>query len=755
MKFTRPSAVRASLVAIAGLAALTTGCTAPAARSVSTTAQPQRWPWSDPALPAAERAERALSAMTRDEKLTLIFGYFPSRGNEAPDDPVAAGGRPGSAGYVPGIARLGIPAQWQTNAGLGVGSVGGATQLMERTALPSGLAQAASWDLGLSYAGGAMIADEARRSGFNILLAGGINLVRDPRGGRNFEYASEDPLLSGVLVGEQIRGVQSQSVLSTIKHYAINAQESGREIVSSNIAKGAARMSDLLAFQIAIERGQPGAVMCAYNRFNGTPSCENAWLLTDVLRRDWGYRGFVLSDWGAVHSTVQSIAAGLDQQSAHSFDRAPFFGAPLRAALASGQLPEAALDTMVRRILTAMFATGLFDRPVAVEPATIDFAAHAEVSRVAAERGAVLLTNDGLLPIAPATKRILMIGGHADRAVLSGGGSSRVFPIGGNAVPNLEPRGWPGPVIYFPSSPLAELRRAMPSATIRYLDGSDPAAAVAAARESDIVIVVATQWATESRDVPLALDGDQDALIAAVASANPRTAVVLQTGGPILMPWQGKVAAILEAWYPGTSGGQAIARLLTGAANPSGRLPISFPASVAQLPRPALDVPPERDGKQLPFDVDYREGAAVGYRWFEATGAKPLFAFGHGLSYTRFAFDRLDLRVAQGTVTARVTVRNTGARAGVAVPQLYAGPVSGGWEAPRRLAGWTTVALAPGQSRTVTITVDPRLLAMADDDGKWRIAAGGYRFQLAASAGAAPAQERIVTLAARELPARR
>ena len=688
------------------------------------TKAPVRGAWNDAKRAPEARAKALANAMTRDEKLTLVFGYFgtdfPVSRYTAPEEALD-----GSAGYVPGIPRLGIPAQFQTDAGVGVATQGGATVKRGRTALPSGLAIAASFDREVARAGGAMIGDEARRSGFNVMLAGGVNLLREPRNGRNFEYGGEDPLLAGTIVGEQVLGIQSNHVISTIKHYALNDQETDRNTGNSIIDHSAARVSDLLAFQIAIEAATPGSIMCSYNRVDGKHACENGWLLTDVLRRDWGFKGYVMSDWGATHSTAEAANAGLDQDSGFPFDTKPFFGRPLREALDQGTVKPAQLDLMAQRILHAMFANGLFDHPL--QPQPIDMPGHAAVTRTAAEAGMVLLKNDrSLLPLTARARRIAIIGGHADKGVLAGGGSSLVYPAEGNAVPGLAPTTWPGPIMYYPSSPMQELQRQVPGATVRYDDGGDPAAAAALARDSDVVIVFGTQWAGESFDVPMALDGQQDALIDAVASANRNTVVVLETGGPVAMPWIDKVGAVVEAWYPGSAGGAAIANVLTGKVNPSGRLPVTFPRGVDQLPDPAAP----HSG-----DVVYREGATVGYKWFDAKALKPLFPFGHGLSYTQFASDGLKAGVANGTITASFTLRNRGAVAGATIGQIYIAPVAGGWEAPKRLGGFVKVALAPGASRCVSVKVDPRLLATWDEAGhQWRIAGGTYRVMLAETA---------------------
>jgi len=669
---------------------------------------------------ADERAASMVVLMTLDEKLTLLKGYFgtdfpPSR-FEAPED-----ARYGSAGYVPGIPRLGIPPQWQADAGIGVATQGGAAEKRARTALPSGLAVAASWDPEIAFAGGAMIGAEARADGFNVLLGGSVNLMREPRNGRNFEYAGEDPLLAGAIAGAAIAGVQSNRIVSTVKHFAVNDQETDRNNGNALLDEGAMRMSDLLAFQIAIERGNPGSVMCAYNRVGGLYSCEHPFLLTQVLRDEWGFPGYVLSDWGAVHSTSAAANAGLDQESGFGLQRADWFAADkLKAALAAGEVGEEQIDVMAARILRSMFAHGLIDDPVA-EGQPIDFAAHRAVSQAAAEAGIVLLKNDdGLLPF-PGARRILVVGGHADKGVLSGGGSSQVYPEGTNAVPGIEPTSWPGPVVYYPSSPVAELDKLMPQATIEYIDGTDRTAAARAAAEAHVVVVFATQWASESIDVKMQLDGEQDALIDAVASANESTVVVLETGGPVAMPWADKVGAIVAAWYPGRSGGAAIARVLTGAVNPSGHLPVTFPQALAQLPHP---------GEPRTGDLAYPEGATVGYKWFDRENHAPLFPFGHGLSYTTFAHDRPRLAASASGVTATVRVTNTGEVAGADVVQLYvAAPPGAGWEAPRRLGGFAKVDLAPGASADVQIPVDPRLLAVWNTARPgWSRAAGAYTF---------------------------
>lgn len=708
-------------------------------------AAPEGKPWMNTQLGAAQRADLAVREMTLDEKLKLVFGYF-GMDHEGKKTKRPQESHDQSAGFVYGVPRLGIPNLWETDAGVGVASQAG-PNARPGTALPSGLNTAATWDVQTAYAGGAMIGAEARGYGFNVMLAGGVNLMRDPRNGRNFEYGGEDPLLAGKLVGAQIKGIQSQHVVSTLKHFALNDQESGRTTLNVKIDDQSARMSDLLALQIAKEEGNPGSVMCSYNRVNGVYACESSYLLNEVLKKDWGFKGWVMSDWGATHSTIPAANAGLDQQSGVPFDLSDYFGPPLKEAVLNGWVPQARLDDMARRVLHAMFEHGVVDHPVAVEPGKIDFNAHAAVSLKDAQEGMVLLKNSAnVLPLDKSVKRVAVIGGYADKGVLAGGGSSLVYPAGGNAVPGLEPKTWPGPVMYYPSSPLKSIQKRLPSAQVSFNDGVDKVAAARLAQESDVVVVFATQWTGEALDVPnLSLPNKQDELIAAVAAANPKTVVVLETGGPVTMPWLPKVPAVLEAWYPGTSGGEAIASVLFGEVNPSGHLPATFPASESQLPRPALDGYPEVADKR--FDVEYREGAAVGYKWFDLKGLQPLFPFGHGLSYSDFAFAGLSASVKNGALQASFTVKNVGKLSGKEVAQVYVSPLKAKWEAPKRLAGFQKVDLQPGAEAQASVTVDPRLLAMYDSASKtWKVAKGDYKVILAADAAGSKALSTVVHL---------
>lgn len=689
-----------------------------------------------------KRADEALAQMTTDEKIQLLSG--PMTQFLAPAKrPV---GVPVSAGYIEGIPRLGVPMLVESDASLGVSNLMDMRKGDVATALPSGLSLAASWDVDVARRGGVMIGSEARAKGFNVMLVGGVNLVRDPRAGRNFEYLGEDPLLAGTLVGSQIDGVQTNNIIGTIKHFALNNQETGRNVASVEMDEAAMRESDLLAFQIGIEKGNPGSVMCAYNRVGGIYACEHPFLLNDVLRRDWGFKGFVMSDWGAVHST-KAILAGLDQQSGYQLDAKRYFGPLMQQAVADGSVPQAAVDMAARRILRAIYAHGVADHPLTAS-AVIDYDANAAVAQRAAEAGIVLLRNQGgILPLATNVKTIAVIGGNADIGVAGGGGSSQVAPVGG--LKRVVPGATSGAAAAFAKrgyggvAPLAALQAELPNAQIRYLDGKDVAAATAAAKAADMAIVFAEKYAAEAIDhTDIALGEGQDALIDAVASANGKTVVVLETGNPVAMPWLDKVPAVLSAWYGGQRGGVAIARVLTGTVNPSGHLPVTFPASVDQLPNPVLpgsDVPPaDKETRAVyglqagtkPFDIHYPEGADAGYRWFDRKGLKPLYPFGHGLSYTSFAYSGLTVKGGKA-LTVKFTVTNSGNRAGADVPQVYV--VRPG--KAKRLIGWGKPDLKPGETGEVSVTADPRLLADFDTKAqRWVIASQQVRIEVATSA---------------------
>jgi beta-glucosidase len=694
-----------------------------------------------------KRAQATEQQMTDDERFSMLISVMGQHINLPVRDKRIPEGIPMSAGYTPGVPRLGVPALLMSDASLGITNPGyrpGDTA----TALPAAIALGAGFNPVMAREAGAMVGREARARGFNVLLGGGINLARDPRNGRNFEYFSEDPLVTASLGAAAINGTQSENVISTIKHYAFNDNETNRHQLDAIIDPAAGRESDLLAFQIAIERSHPGAVMCAYNKVNGVHACSNNDLLNEVLKKAWGYRGWLMSDWGAVYSEDYALN-GLDQESGVQFDAAwnggEWFVGPLRKAYADGRLSSERLSDMVRRILRSIYAVGVDKWET---PPKVDMAKHNEVALEVARQGMVLLKNDGVLPLAAnKATRIAVIGGHAEQGVPVGTGSSAVVPPGGYAA--VIKIGGPGvlrSLHLLPTSPVAELKKLLPKAQIEYDPGQSPVEAALLARRSDMVVVFGIRIEGEGYDLPdLTLPWGQDAVIDAVASANPNTIVVLETGNPVAMPWRDKVKGIIEAWYPGQAGGQAIAEVLTGKVNPSGRLPITFPADLAQTPRPAL--PGLGTPWGTPTRIEYNEGAEVGYRWYAKTNAAPLFPFGYGLSYTSFALS--DLTVSGGdTVTATFTVTNTGTRAGADVPQLYLTDAPG--ERRMRLLGFERVELRPGEKREVTLKADPRLIARFDASVKeWRITRGTYRVAVGENASDlklaadVPLQERL------------
>jgi len=620
------------------------------------------------------------------------------------------------------------------------------------TALPSSLGAAASWDLDSACDFGALIGQELRVQGFNMTLGGGVDLAREPRNGRSFEYAGEDPLLAGTVVGNLMKCEQAQHVVGDIKHYVMNDQETGRFFMNSVISKRAMQESDLLAFHIAISIANPGAVMCSYNRINGDFGCENSYTLHDVLKNEWGFKGLVLSDWGGTHSTEKASAAGLDQEQ----PMADFFGPKLKKAVEAGKVPLLEIDDHARRVLFAEFLSGIVDDPP--KTGAVNVERGLEVSRRVEEKSIVLLKNSPtVLPINPSSVHtIAIIGGHADVGMISGGGSAQVDPPGGNAImpPGQGATIWQKPV-WFPTSPLKALQTKLPNAKIDFNPGTDPKSAANLAKSADLAIVFAYQWLAEDMDVPsLSLSNNQDALIEQVAAANPHTIVVLETGTAVTMPWIDKVAGVVEAWYAGSAGHRALANMLVGDVNPSGKLPLSFPISEADLPHPDAPRIPSRsqvragevanDGApsanasaHAGYAVHYDEGPEVGYKWYEAQNKKPLFPFGFGLSYTTFAYSGLS--VDSTAKTARFTVQNTGKRTGTEIAQVYGRLPKGSDEPYKRLAGWKRIVLAPGESQSITIVIDDRVLQTFDEEKNiWNLTKGEYQVMVGGSSDDTP-----------------
>ena len=680
-------------------------------------------PWMNTSLSPDERASLLVKQLTFDEKISLVHGTgWDALFGELPQHSV------GGAGFVPGIPRLGIPDLQMADAAVGVAR--GAVFGRYSTPLPSAVAEAASWNLDIARAYGALIGSELHDQGYSMGLGGGVNVTREPRNGRNFEYQGEDPILAGKMAGAAMKALSEQGVIPHIKHYAINDQENGRNFVNMKIDKRAMQESDLLAFEIGIKEGGVGAVMCSYNMVNGVYACENDYLLNQVLKKQWGFQGFVLSDWGGTHSSAKAANAGLDMEQPGS----DYFGAALKKDVDSGTVSAARLDDMVHRILRTEFAAGLYDRPA--DRQVPDIFHGLEVAQRVAEQSSVLLKNaGGQLPLSPSVHSIAVIGSHADVGVLSGGGSAQVDPPGGNAVANAGQAVF-GAVVWQRSSPLKAIRAKAPHAKVEFVSGDDPAAAAKLAKDSDIAIVFVNQPSSEGGDMAsLSLPGNQDTLVSAIAAANPRTIVVLETGGAVTMPWIDRVSAALEAWFPGIRGGEAIANILFGDVNPSAKLPITFPRSEQDLPRPKLaeqpapgpgdmvDFLPGFKVNSRKFDVACDEGLKVGYKWYEAEGKAPLFPFGFGLSYTAYAY--ADLKVTPTSVT--FSVKNTGPRAGAETAQVYVTLPSAAGEPFHRLVAWQNVALAPGESKSVTLALDPHYLSIFNADREaWELPSGSY-----------------------------
>jgi beta-glucosidase len=715
--------------------------------------QPKHYAWSDASLAPDVRADLVLKELTLDEKISLLHGqgmpFFVSGPSESN----------GGAGYSIAIPRLGIPAIQMADSAYGVtrGNASGRYS----TALPNDLAAASSWDPQAAYEYGALIGRELRLQGYSMSLGGGVNLTREPRNGRTFEYQGEDPLLAGTLDGNFIKGVQSEHIIGDMKHYALNDQESGRNAVNANIDKRSMRESDLRAFQIALEISDAGGVMCSYNRVNGDFACENSYLLTDVLKKAFHFKGFVLSDWGGTHSAVKASHAGLDQEQPDKI----FFGDALKKAVESGEVSPSEIDEHVHRIVRTIFASGLFDNPVVKQAHDVEHG-YAVAERIA-EKSIVLLKNEhNVLPLEPNVLTVVLIGGHTDVGVISGGGSAQVDAPGGSAVPPPPARNMMESFMrpaWMPSSPLRALVAKLPTAKVTYVSGDDVAAAAAAAKAADVAIVFGYQWESEGIDLPtLALAPEQNALIEAVAAANAKTVVVLETGSPATMPWIDKVAGVVEAWYPGIRGAEALASILTGKVNPTGKLAITFPKSDADLPHPMIVQPPKestmdfsniggdisefmaKSAKGLPpFQTSYDEKLKVGYKWYDAEKKPVLFPFGFGLSYTTYAYSSLTVKNGDALAVS-FTVKNTGKRAGTEIAQVFASLPDSAGEPPKRLIGWARVELAPGESKLVSIPVAQDRLTIFDEgtDG-WKLVPGSYNVMAGGSSQDLPLHQAV------------
>ena len=730
---------------------------APALAQFPAPQPPPRYAWSDTTMSPDARADLVLKEMTLDEKISLLHGQ---RAFGRPGEAQPPTGSNGGAGFTAAIPHLGIPSIQMADSAYGV--TRGAMMGRYSTALLSNLGAASAWDPQAAFEYGALIGRELRDQGYNMSLGGGVNLTREPRNGRTFEYQGEDPLLAGTLDGNVEKGIQSEHIIGDLKHYAINDQESGRNAVNANIDKRSMRESDLLAFEIALQISDAGGVMCSYNRVNGDYACENNYLLNEVLKKDLKFKGFVLSDWGGTHSTAKASQAGLDMEQPGE----TFFGAELKKAVEGGQIPQAEIDGHVHRILRTIFASGVFDASPARQVPDVE--AGLTLAQNIAEKSIVLLKNDrGALPLT-SNESVVVLGGHADLGVLTGGGSAQVNPPGGSAVPPPTSNG--GPMAAFMrqawlrDSPLHALSAKLPSGKVTFVSGDDLAEAAAAAKKASVAIVFAYQWESEGMDLKsLDLSDDQNKLIETVAAANPKTVVVVETGGPATMPWVDKVAGVVEAWYPGIRGAEALANILTGQVNPTGKLAVTFAKSDADLPHPNLVMPPPESqphrpapgtdisafmaqmAKGLPaFQTTYDEKLEVGYKWYDAQKKPVLFPFGFGLSYTTYAYSGLAVKNGD-TLTVTFTVKNTGKRSGTEIAQVYASLPDAAGEPPKRLIGWARVDLAAGEAKPVSISIPRDRLSIYDETSDaWKLVPGNYTVLAGASSRDLSLHQQIV-----------
>lgn len=598
------------------------------------------------------------------------------------------------------------------------------------TVFPAQLALAASWDDGLAYAKGKAQADEAFHAGKNVILGPGVSSSRTPLAGRTPEYLGEDSLLSGDLAAATINGIQGgnpgEPVMAVVKHYIANEQEQDRQTSSSNIDGRTLREVYNQPFAIALSKSAPGGIMCSYNQVNGAYACESP-VLNNLLKGDTGFDGYVTSDFGAVHTTGASLTNGLDQE----LNRPKFYTpATIGAALDAGQVSRAQIDEAAFRVVRAYLKAGLFDHPLPATPSAVQ---HPAVAQAVAEQGSVLLKNDGaVLPLGARSKKIAVIGPTASNTPTNGVSAGTVCAEGSGTSAAC-----PSPV-----APLDAItaRASKAGATVAYDNGADPAAAASVARSADVAVVFGYAKQGEFADrASLALDGNGDALISAVAAANPNTIVVLETGTATTMPWLGSVRGVVEAWYPGDQQGTALARLLYGDTDFTGRLPMTFPKSVADTPTSTpAQYPGTLAAGSTIRQVSYSEGLKVGYKWYDSQNITPLFPFGFGLSYTNFSYTDLRVTAQKKKVSLTFDVRNTGSRAGTATPQAYLTLPAAAGEPGKRLVGYDQVALKPGQSTRVQITVDA---SSADHPlGYWDTAAhawanapGAYAVQVGAS----------------------
>jgi beta-glucosidase len=646
---------------------------------------------------AVARARQIVGRMTLDEKISSLHGVHDATRYR----------------MVPGVPRLGIPDLHMTNGPAGVGP-GGASPQPPATAMPAPIALAATWDPELARTYGKIEAEETRSLGSLLFESPDINIARVPQGGRVFESFGEDPFLTGRIAVAAIEGIQSTGIMANVKHYLANNQEADRHTVNEEIGERALREIYMPGFEASIKEAHSASLMCAYPKVNGAFDCENAPLLDEVLKKEWGFDGFVLSDWGATHSTVPSALNGLDLEMPTGI----YFDKELRKAVDAGEVPVAVIDEKLVRRFAKMIEFGDFGPQP--KPVPIPALEHGAVSRQIAAQGMVLLKNDGrLLPLDATTLRtVLVVGPYAVRPNTGGGGSSHVIPL----------------YTITPYDGLSAELQGRPTV----MDGSDINAAADAAKHAQVVIVMVGDQDTEGRDQSLVLPAAQNDLIKAVAKANPNTVVVVKSGSAVLMPWIDSVAAVLEAWYPGEEDGHAVADVLTGKVNPSGKLPLSFPRSVEDTLASNPEQYPGVNGV-----AHYSEGLEVGYRGYTAHQITPLFPFGFGLSYTDFSFDGLKVSMEPGSGGATVSfkVTNTGKCAGAEVAEVYLGfpAIDEGNEPPLQLKAFSKVMLNAGESKTVELKLDTRAFSYWSEKAHaWAVAPGEFQVMVGDSSANTP-----------------
>ena len=640
-----------------------------------------------------------------------------------------------------GVARLGIPELMTSDGPHGVRPEQGRDWKAvddphnAGTYLPTNNTLAATWSPALGYAYGAVLGSEANFRGKDIILGPGINIIRAPLNGRNFEYLSEDPFLVSKMVVGYIRGVQDQGVSACVKHFAANNQETHRDDVDVEMSERALREIYLPGFRAAVQQGGVYSLMGSYNKFRGTYATENAYLMNDILKKEWGFKGLVISDWGSVHNTMNALRNGTDlemgtdlslayRSTSQTVDRSkPLFTPALydRFYLANAALEAAKkdpslvplIDDKVRRILRVMYATRMLDGAKR-QPGTHNTKEHQATALKVAEEGIVLLKNEGgLLPLKKTVKTVAVIGANAMRENAGGGGSAQlqakyeITPLQGlkNAL------GSQVAVTYAPGYTIARGQQADPQLI---------AEAVAAAKAAEMVVYVGgsfhgydykkwndNAYDAEAVDKPdLHLPFGQDELVKAVLAANPNTVVVLLGGGPIdVSPWVSQAKALVEAWYPGMEGGNALANLLFGDVNFSGKLPLTFPVKLEDSPTAVLGEYPSSPGQ--PLKVVYKDDVFVGYRYYDTYKVAPQFAFGHGLSYTTFKYEALTVTPGKQSATVTLKLTNSGPVAGAEVVQVYVKDEQAAVKRPEKeLKGFEKVFLKPGESKTVTLTLD-------------------------------------------------